>query len=163
VPRQPMLIDGEWRDSVTGAFLAVENPARRGGVIAEVPRATAADVDIAVGAAARAFRFWRQVAPRQRGRLMLQIAADVEQQAEDAPLTVLKLARICAEYLPAGVINVLTGYGEECGAPLAAHPGVAKVSFTGSTEVGRSVMRAASERIAPVSLELGGKSPAIVF
>jgi betaine-aldehyde dehydrogenase len=83
--------------------------------------------------------------------------------AEDAPLSVLLLARICAEHLPPGVLNVLTGYGEECGAALAAHPGVAKLSFTGSTEVGKLVMRAASERIVPVSLELGGKSPAIVF
>ena len=83
--------------------------------------------------------------------------------AEDAPLAVLMLARICAQHLPAGVLNVLTGYGEECGAALAAHPDVAKLSFTGSTAVGRSVMRAAAERIAPVSLELGGKSPAIVF
>jgi betaine-aldehyde dehydrogenase len=83
--------------------------------------------------------------------------------AEDAPLTVLMLARICADHLPAGVLNVLTGYGEECGAALAAHRGVAKLSFTGSTDVGKLVMRAASDRVAPVSLELGGKSPAIVF
>ena len=83
--------------------------------------------------------------------------------AEDAPLGVLMMAAICAEHLPAGVLNVLTGYGEECGAPLAQHPGVRKLSFTGSTEVGKLVMSAAAERIVPVSLELGGKSPSIVF
>ncbi len=83
--------------------------------------------------------------------------------AEDAPLAVLALARICAEHLPGGVLNVLTGYGTECGAALVQHPGVAKLSFTGSTAVGKSVMRAAAERIVPVSLELGGKSPSIVF
>ncbi len=83
--------------------------------------------------------------------------------AEDAPLGVLLLARVCAEFLPPGVLNVLTGYGEECGAPLATHPAVRKLSFTGSTEVGKSIMRAAAERIVPVSLELGGKSPAVVF
>jgi acyl-CoA reductase-like NAD-dependent aldehyde dehydrogenase len=54
---------------------------------------------------------------------------------------------------------VLTGLGEECGAPLANHPVVSKLSFTGSTEVGKLIMRAASDRIVPVSLELGGKSP----
>ena len=75
----------------------------------------------------------------------------------------LMLAEICQEFLPPGVLNVLTGLGEECGAPLANHPMVSKLSFTGSTEVGKLIMRAASDRIVPVSLELGGKSPSIVF
>lgn len=83
--------------------------------------------------------------------------------AEDAPLALLKVGRVCNALLPPGVLNVLTGYGEECGAPLAHHPLVRKLSFTGSTEVGKSIMRAAADRIVPVSLELGGKSPAIVF
>jgi acyl-CoA reductase-like NAD-dependent aldehyde dehydrogenase len=83
--------------------------------------------------------------------------------AEDAPLAVLMIAEICQEHLPPGVVNVVTGYGAECGAPLSAHPLVRKVSFTGSTAVGRAIMRAASERLAPVSLELGGKSPSIVY
>jgi betaine-aldehyde dehydrogenase len=81
----------------------------------------------------------------------------------DAPLAVLELGRICAELLPPGVLNVVTGLGEECGAALAGHPLVSKLSFTGSTETGKSIMRAAAERIVPVSLELGGKSPQIVF
>lgn len=83
--------------------------------------------------------------------------------AEDAPLGVLLMAEICQEFLPPGVLNVLTGTGEECGGPLAVHPLVQKLSFTGSTEVGKIIMRAAAERIVPVSLELGGKSPSIVF
>jgi phenylacetaldehyde dehydrogenase len=83
--------------------------------------------------------------------------------AEDAPLGVLRMAEVCAQHLPAGVLNVVTGYGEECGGALIEHPGIAKISFTGSTEVGRIAMRAAAERILPVSLELGGKAPAIVF
>jgi acyl-CoA reductase-like NAD-dependent aldehyde dehydrogenase len=87
----------------------------------------------------------------------------VMKSAEDAPLGVLLLAGICQEFLPPGVLNVLTGYGEECGGPLVNHPGIAKLSFTGSTEVGKVVMRAAAERIVPVSLELGGKSPSIVY
>lgn len=83
--------------------------------------------------------------------------------AEDAPLGVLKMAELCAEHLPAGVLNVLTGYGEEAGAALAQHPLVRKLSFTGSTEVGKLIMHAAADRIVPVSLELGGKSPCLVF
>src|SRR5690348_17021 len=83
--------------------------------------------------------------------------------AEDAPLGVLRMAELCAEHLPAGVLNVLTGYGEEAGAALFRHPLVRKISFTGSTEVGKLAMQAAAERIVPVSLELGGKSPCIVF
>ena len=87
----------------------------------------------------------------------------VMKAAEDAPLGVLLLAEVCQQYLPPGVLNLLTGFGEECGGPLANHPTVRKLSFTGSTEVGKIVMRAAADRIVPISLELGGKSPSIVF
>src|SRR6266851_1330212 len=87
----------------------------------------------------------------------------VMKAAEDAPLGVLLMAEICQEFLPPGVLNVLTGYGEECGGPLANHAKIRKLSFTGSTEVGKIIMRAAAERIVPVSLELGGKSPSIVY
>jgi acyl-CoA reductase-like NAD-dependent aldehyde dehydrogenase len=255
--RASMLIDGEWTDSLDGRTLPVENPARR-EIIAVVPRGSAADVDRAVTAAARAFAEWKRVAPRDRGRLLLKIAETLEEQteelartialetgnairtqsrpeaklvsdifryfgglggelkgetiplgeqvlsytrreplgvvgaiipwnspvllaalkiapalcagntivlkaAEDAPLGVLQVARACAEHLPPGALNVLTGLGEECGGPLAHHPTVRKLSFTGSTEVGKLIMRAAAERIVPVSLELGGKSPSIVF
>jgi len=82
--------------------------------------------------------------------------------AEDAPLAVLMLAEICARHLPPGVLNVVTGYGAEAGAALTAHPDVAKLTFTGSTETGKAIMHAAADRIVPVSLELGGKSPNIV-
>ena len=87
----------------------------------------------------------------------------VMKAAEDAPLGVLMMAEVCQEFLPPGVLNVLTGYGEECGGPLANHAKIRKLSFTGSTEVGKIIMRAAAERIVPVSLELGGKSPSIVY
>jgi betaine-aldehyde dehydrogenase len=76
---------------------------------------------------------------------------------------VLLMAQVCQEFLAPGVLNVLTGLGEECGAALAQHPAVRKLSFTGSTEVGKLIMRAAADRIVPVSLELGGKSPSIVY
>ena len=83
--------------------------------------------------------------------------------AEDAPLAVLKLVEMAADIFPPGVFNVVTGLGEEAGAALATHPGVAKVSFTGSSEVGKLVAHAAADRIANVTLELGGKSPCIIF
>ncbi|MGY5775224.1 aldehyde dehydrogenase family protein [Rhizobium sp. LEGMi135b] len=83
--------------------------------------------------------------------------------AEDAPLAVLLIGEICQQFLPPGVVNIITGYGRECGEPLAAHPAIRKVSFTGSTGVGKAIMKAAADRIAPVSLELGGKSPSIVY
>jgi betaine-aldehyde dehydrogenase len=255
--RSLMLVDGKWEASADGRFIPIENPARR-QAIAEVPRAGSVDVDKAVRAAAKAFASWKNVPPRERGRLLMKIADRMEAEsealakliatetgnalrtqsrpeakgaadlfryfgglaselkgetvplgehvlsytrrepigvvgavipwnspvalgamkiamslaagntlvlkaAEDAPLGVLRMAELCAEHLPAGVLNVLTGYGEEAGAALAQHPLVRKLSFTGSTEVGKLIMHAAADRIVPVSLELGGKSPCVVF
>ncbi len=83
---------------------------------------------------------------------------------EEASLATLLLAKLLAEAgLPEGVLNVVTGYGEEAGAALVEHPSVAKISFTGGTETGRLIMRAAAGTLKRVSLELGGKSPNIVF
>jgi phenylacetaldehyde dehydrogenase len=83
--------------------------------------------------------------------------------AEQTPLSALRLGELMLEAgLPQGVVNVLTGFGET-GAALAAHDGVDKVAFTGSTEVGKLIVRAASGNLKRVSLELGGKSPNIVF
>lgn len=87
----------------------------------------------------------------------------VVKAAEAAPLSLLLLAEICAEFLPAGVLNIITGRGSVAGERLVQHPDVDKVSFTGSTEVGRHVAREAGARLAHVSLELGGKNPSIVF
>lgn len=84
--------------------------------------------------------------------------------SELSSVTCLELASICKDVgLPPGVLNIITGLGREAGAPLAAHPDVDKIAFTGSTATGRSVMTAAAQVIKPVSLELGGKSPIIVF
>ncbi len=252
-----ILIAGQWTAAESGECIEVENPGRK-TIIGEVPRAAKADVDKAVAAAAAAFTQWKRVPPRERGRLLLDIATKLDDNldqmaitiaeetgnairtqarpeakaaadifrffaglggelkgeviplnddmlsysrrepigvvgaiipwnapvllaalkiapalcagntmvlkaAEDAPLGVLLLAQACHDVLPSGVLNVLTGYGAECGAAIAEHPGIRKLSFTGSTAVGKSIMRAASDRIVPVSLELGGKSPSIVF
>ncbi len=258
VARELMLIGGNWVESVSKEFLTVENPAQRGSVIAEVPRANAEDVNFAVEAASEAFDSWRKVPARNRGRLLWKIADAVEEieeelartiatetgnaiktqargeakgvsdvfryfggvagelkgetlpvdnqlfaytqrepygviggiipwnapvqlaalkiapaiaagntivlkAAEDAPLGVLKLAKICSEILPPGVVNILTGFGEECGLPLTKHPLVRKLTFTGSTKTGKIIMHEAADRIIPISLELGGKSPQIVY
>jgi phenylacetaldehyde dehydrogenase len=84
--------------------------------------------------------------------------------AEQTPLSALRLAELIAEAgMPDGVVNVLPGYGETAGAALAAHDGVDKVAFTGSTEVGKLIVHAAAGNLKKVTLELGGKSPNIVF
>jgi len=84
--------------------------------------------------------------------------------AEETPLTILELAKSFADAgLPPGVVNIVTGRGERAGAALVAHPDVDKIAFTGSGEVGRQVMAAAAATLKRVTLELGGKSPAIIF
>ena len=84
--------------------------------------------------------------------------------AEQTPLSGLRLAELFMEAgFPDGVVNILTGYGEGAGAPLASHDLVDKVAFTGSTEVGKLIVKAATGNLKKVTLELGGKSPAIVF
>jgi acyl-CoA reductase-like NAD-dependent aldehyde dehydrogenase len=88
----------------------------------------------------------------------------VVKPAEQAPASTLEFAALVEEAgFPPGVFNVVTGFGAEAGAPLVAHPDVDKVAFTGATATGREVMKGAAEHLARVSLELGGKSPHIVF
>ena len=252
-----MLIDGKWVNSCENDWINVENPANK-TIFARVPRAKAADVELAVAAAKRAFKAWSRTAAAERGRILYQITDAIEKNkeklarlissengnalrtqsrgeaaltveafryvaglsreikgkttylssenldytrrepygvvgaivpwnaplllsalkiapalmtgntivlkvSEEAPLAVLELARICSEFLPAGTLNVLSGTGLECGAPLVEHPDVPKISFTGSTAVGKSILAAASKRVAAVTLELGGKSAQIVF
>jgi aldehyde dehydrogenase (NAD+)/betaine-aldehyde dehydrogenase len=90
--------------------------------------------------------------------------ACVLKPAEDAPLTPMRIAELAlGAGLPPGVFNVVPGYGEEAGAALAAHPGIDHMAFTGSREVGTLVMTSAAANIVPVTLELGGKSPHLVF
>jgi phenylacetaldehyde dehydrogenase len=84
--------------------------------------------------------------------------------AEQTPLTALRLGQLALDAgFPPGVVNVVTGLGETAGAALAAHPGVDKVAFTGSTEVGKLIIQSSVADLKRVSLELGGKSPNIVF
>lgn len=87
----------------------------------------------------------------------------VMKSAEQAPLCVLALAEMIDRELPKGVLNVLSGYGEECGKPLAEHPLTRKITFTGSLPVGIAVAEYAARKLCPVTLELGGKSPNVIM
>src|SRR5277367_6836197 len=84
--------------------------------------------------------------------------------AEQTPLTALEFANYFGECgLPPGVVNVITGFGESCGAPLVQHPDVNKIAFTGSAAVGKIIVKQAADTVKRVTLELGGKSPNIFF
>jgi acyl-CoA reductase-like NAD-dependent aldehyde dehydrogenase len=89
--------------------------------------------------------------------------AVVVKSAEEAPFAALRVVQLMNAVLPAGVLNMLSGDGPRCGAPLTVHPKVGKLTFTGSVETGRIVAHAAAEKLIPVTLELGGKSPMIVM
>src|SRR5271166_2807852 len=172
-------IDGRWVPAQSGALLPLEDPSR-GVEIGAIARGRSADVDAAVGAAEQALAGeWGRLTATERGRLMGKLAElirarvedlarieaiDVRKPAEEACLTSLALADLAREAgFPAGVLNVVPGLGEEAGAALAEHPGVRHLSFTGSVTVGALVQAAAARHVAPVTLELGGKSPQIVF
>ena len=86
----------------------------------------------------------------------------VVKPAEQTPLSILRFVREVDDIVPDGVVNVVTGFGPQAGDALASHPGIGKIGFIGSTEVGREVMRSAAETITDVTLELGGKNPLIV-
>lgn len=105
-----------------------------------------------------------QIIGRSVGAALAMGNACVLKPAEEACLTALAFARIAGEAgLPAGALNVVPGLGEEAGAALSAHPGVRHISFTGSVQVGQLIQAAAAKNAIPVTLELGGKSPQLVF
>ncbi len=83
--------------------------------------------------------------------------------AEQTPMSIMVLMDLIGDLLPAGVLNVVNGFGLEAGKPLASSPRIAKIAFTGETSTGRLIMQYASENIIPVTLELGGKSPNVFF
>jgi aldehyde dehydrogenase (NAD+) len=89
--------------------------------------------------------------------------AVVIKPAEQTPLSILKLMEEAGDAIPDGAVNVVTGFGEDAGEPLSEHSDIRKLAFTGSTEVGRSVMKSAADSVTDVTLELGGKSPLVVF
>ena len=105
-----------------------------------------------------------QILGRSVGAALTMGNAAVLKPAEEASLTALAFARIATECgLPDGALNVVPGLGEEAGEALCTHPGIHHISFTGSVETGRKIQQAAAQNVIPVTLELGGKSPQIVF
>ncbi len=255
--RWQMFIDGDWHDATDGGTIDVMNPATA-QPIATVPSATVDDVNRAVQAATTAFESWSQTTPGERSRMLLKLAASLEDHAEElaqlesknvgkplfvsrddvefsvdnfqffaggartlegraageyikghtsiirrepvgvvasiapwnypllmatwkigpalaagntvvlkpselTPLTALKVAALAADIFPPGVLNVVTGYGVPVGARMVEHPQVAMVSLTGSLATGKSIIRAASETVKRVHMELGGKAPAVVL
>ncbi|WKD58240.1 EPTC-inducible aldehyde dehydrogenase [Corynebacterium capitovis DSM 44611] len=83
--------------------------------------------------------------------------------AEQTPASILYLMDLLGDLIPAGVINIVNGYGDEAGAALSSSDRIAKIAFTGSTEVGKIINKSAADKVIPVTLELGGKSPALYF
>src|SRR6185437_15700222 len=252
-----LLIDGALVPAASGKTFPVVNPANQEPV-ADAAEGSAADVDIAVKAAAKAQKGWAKLAARERGRLVYDcgrvlndhveeiarlitvgtgkairtesrveagVFADVlvfygglgselkgesvpfrpgsltitqreplgvvgaiipwnvplllmalkiapamvagntvvVKSAEEAPLAVLRACQVMNQVLPPGVLNILSGDGPGCGAPLVAHKNVRKVTFTGSVETGKMIYASAAQKLIPVTLELGGKSPMIVM
>jgi aldehyde dehydrogenase (NAD+) len=105
-----------------------------------------------------------QIFGRSVGAALAAGNACVVKPAEDACVSLLRVAEIAAEVgLPSGALNIVTGLGAEAGAALSAHPGSDHISFTGSPQTGKQVAMAAAAHFAPATLELGGKSPQIVF
>ncbi len=105
-----------------------------------------------------------QIFGRSVGGALAAGNVSVVKPSEDACLSLIRVAQLAAEVgFPAGAINIVTGYGHEVGDALARHPGIDHISFTGSPKVGTVIQQVAAERHCPVTLELGGKSPQIVF
>lgn len=105
-----------------------------------------------------------QIIGRSVGAALAMGNACVVKPGEDASQTALYIGKLALEAgFPAGALNIVTGLGSEAGAALSGHPGVRHISFTGSTEVGRLIQKAGAENTIPVTLELGGKSPQLVF
>lgn len=87
----------------------------------------------------------------------------IVKSAEEAPMSTLYVVEILSKLLPPGVVNILSGDGPTCGTPLISHPSIGKITFTGSVATGKIIAHAAADRLIPTTLELGGKSPMLVF
>jgi len=254
-PRYENYIGGEWTAPADGRYFKNASPVD-GADFCEIPRSTAADIDLAVKAAWQAAQTWTKTSATERSRILNQIADTIEanlptlaavetwdngkairetthadlplavdhfryfasviraesgdvsdlnadtvsmevheplgvvgqiipwnfpilmatwklapalaagncvvlKPAEQTPASILVLMELIEDLLPAGVVNIVNGLGPEAGKPLASHPDIRKVAFTGETTTGRLIMQYASENIIPVTLELGGKSPNI--
>jgi acyl-CoA reductase-like NAD-dependent aldehyde dehydrogenase/enoyl-CoA hydratase/carnithine racemase len=152
--------------SVHARYVAGLAEAMSGSSLHGVPGYTAFTVREPVGVVA-AITPWNSPLHLLCWKLFPALAAGctiVIKPSEVTPTSTLRLAELCVEAgYPPGVVNVVTGFGQPTGAALAGHPGVDKIAFTGSTAAGKAMLAAAAPRIARVTLELGGKSPNIIF
>src|SRR2546425_3489043 len=167
VMRKQLFINGEWRDATGGKTIEVVNPATE-EVIAEVASADKSDVDAAVAAARAAldgpWNFPLLLTSWKGARALARDNTVIIKPASQTPLPALALAEIAQEIgLPAGVINVVTGPGSKVGQMIVEHPGIDKIAFTGDTSTGKGIMKGSAETLKKITLELGGKSPNIVF
>jgi acyl-CoA reductase-like NAD-dependent aldehyde dehydrogenase len=174
-------IGGEWTDASNGGVWEVRNPAAE-DVIATVPFGTGADCERAIAAAVAAFPSWSRRTPYDRGAILKRAADIIRSTADDlARTTVLESGKptaqargewmVCADLVrvlaqagvPAGAANLVNGEPEPMGQAMLAHPGCAKVHFTGSVRVGKLLMDGASKTVTRLSLELGGNAPVLIF
>lgn len=145
-----------WADKIDGRHVAVDGP--------QAVHAYTTRTPIGVVAAITPWNAPLMIAAWKLAPALAAGCAVVLKPPEDAPLSSLHLATLVEEVgFPAGAINVVPGTGADAGAPLARHRGVDKVSFTGSPETGRKIALAAAESFTPITLELGGKSPQLIF
>jgi phenylacetaldehyde dehydrogenase len=149
-----------WATKIEGSTIDVSVPAREGGRMNAYTRRE----PVGVVAQIIPWNFPLAMASWKLAPALAAGCTTILKPAEQTPLTALRLGELIAEAgFPPGVVNILTGYGETTGAALVRHPGVDKVAFTGSTEVGKLINREATATLKRVSLELGGKSPVIVL
>uniref|UniRef100_A0A8C9TY04 Aldehyde dehydrogenase 1 family member A1 n=1 Tax=Scleropages formosus TaxID=113540 RepID=A0A8C9TY04_SCLFO len=150
-----IFMNNEWHDSCCGRRIPVYNPAT-GELLCEVEEGDKEDIDKAVKCARQAFQLgspWRRMDASERGRLLCKLADLVERDRQ-----------ILAAGFPPGVVNIVPGYGPTAGHAIAQHMDIDKVAFTGSTDVGKIIKKAAgNSNLKRVTLELGGKNPNIVF
>jgi phenylacetaldehyde dehydrogenase len=149
-----------WATKIEGSTIDVSIGARDGGRIHAYTRRE----PVGVVAQIIPWNFPLVMAAWKLGPALAAGCTCVLKPAEQTPLSALRLGELIIEAgFPPGVVNILTGYGETAGAALVAHPGVDKVAFTGSTLVGKTINKTATDTLKRVSLELGGKSPVIVL
>ncbi|MGB0126382.1 MAG: aldehyde dehydrogenase family protein, partial [Rhodocyclaceae bacterium] len=149
-----------WATKIEGTTVDVPQPAMRGAQTFGYTRRE----PVGVVAAIIPWNFPLLMAAWKIGPVLATGCTMVLKPAEETPLSALRIGALALEAgIPPGVINIVTGLGPVAGAALAAHPGVNKIAFTGSTEVGKRVGKAAMDNMTRVTLELGGKSPVIIF
>jgi len=149
-----------WATKIEGSTIDISVPAREGGRVSAFTRRE----PVGVVAQIIPWNFPLAMATWKLAPALAAGCTTILKPAEQTPLTALRLGELISEAgFPPGVVNILTGYGETTGAALVRHPGVDKVAFTGSTEVGKLINREATNTLKRVSLELGGKSPVIVL